>query len=235
MDTPRLSHSALSHQVLGALFIAASIGVACAETPAVTLKDAYKKHFKIGTAINRAVTTGQARRRSEEQVKADVTLVQAQFNHVVAENEMKWVSLHPRPGKEGYDWTAADAFVEFGIRNNMELAGHTLVWHSQIPNWVFEGTHLPPGASQQSKPAGEEYKAAAPPSAPPPPGPGRRPGERGFGGARGFNLEGPRATREELLERMREHIHTVVGRYKGRIRVWDVVNEAISDSGPEVL
>jgi endo-1,4-beta-xylanase len=34
---------------------------------------------------------------------------------------------------------------------------------------------------------------------------------------------------------MREHIHTVVGRYKGRIKAWDVVNEALSDSGDEVL
>src|SRR5687767_10197498 len=235
MDTPRLRRPSSPLRPLQAVFLAAGAGLACAEAESVTLKDAYKEHFKIGTAINRAVATGQASRRSEEQVKADVALVKAQFNQVVAENDMKWISLHPRPGKEGYDWTGADAFVEFGIKNNLELAGHTLVWHSQIPNWVFEGTHLPPGASQQSKPAGEEYKAAAPPSAPPPPGPGRRPGERGFGGARGFNLEGPRATREELLERMREHIHTVVGRYKGRIRVWDVVNEAISDSGPEVL
>ena len=158
---------------------------------------------------------------------------------------MKWMSLHPRPGKDGYDWTAADAFVEFGLKNNMELAGHTLVWHSQTPNWVFEGTHLPPGASQESKPAGEENKADAAPTAPPPPaatppdgppGPGRGPDGRGFGGGfRGFNLDGPRASREELLERMREHIHTVVGRYKGKIKVWDVVNEAIADGGPDVL
>ncbi len=34
---------------------------------------------------------------------------------------------------------------------------------------------------------------------------------------------------------MREHIHAVVGRYKGKVKVWDVVNEALSDSGPEVL
>jgi endo-1,4-beta-xylanase len=37
--------------------------------------------------------------------------------------------------------------------------------------------------------------------------------------------------REALLERMREHIHAVVGRYKGRIHAWDVVNEAIDDDG----
>jgi GH35 family endo-1,4-beta-xylanase len=32
-----------------------------------------------------------------------------------------------------------------------------------------------------------------------------------------------------VTERLRNHIHTLVGRYKGRIQGWDVVNEAISD------
>src|SRR5512132_1095233 len=41
--------------------------------------------------------------------------------------------------------------------------------------------------------------------------------------------------REPLLGRMRDHIHTVVGRYKGRIKGWDVVNEAISDGGTNIL
>jgi endo-1,4-beta-xylanase len=34
-----------------------------------------------------------------------------------------------------------------------------------------------------------------------------------------------------LLSRLRDHIHTVVGRYKGRIKGWDVVNEAIEANG----
>ena len=37
------------------------------------------------------------------------------------------------------------------------------------------------------------------------------------------------ADRELLLERMRRHIETVVGRYRGRIAAWDVVNEALDD------
>lgn len=37
--------------------------------------------------------------------------------------------------------------------------------------------------------------------------------------------------RETLLARMREHIHAVVGRYRGRIHGWDVVNEAFDDDG----
>jgi len=37
--------------------------------------------------------------------------------------------------------------------------------------------------------------------------------------------------RAELIEIMREHIHTVVGRYKGRIALWDVVNRAVEWDG----
>ena len=37
--------------------------------------------------------------------------------------------------------------------------------------------------------------------------------------------------REALLARLREHIFTVVGRYKGRINGWDVVNEALNQDG----
>jgi len=37
--------------------------------------------------------------------------------------------------------------------------------------------------------------------------------------------------RDTLLARMREHIFTVVGRYKGRIFGWDVVNEALNEDG----
>jgi endo-1,4-beta-xylanase len=40
-----------------------------------------------------------------------------------------------------------------------------------------------------------------------------------------------RLTREELIEIMRVHIQTIVGRYAGVVEEWDVVNEAISDRG----
>lgn len=42
---------------------------------------------------------------------------------------------------------------------------------------------------------------------------------------------GNNVTPEVLKERMRNHIHTIVGRYKGRINGWDVVNEAIMENG----
>jgi endo-1,4-beta-xylanase len=42
---------------------------------------------------------------------------------------------------------------------------------------------------------------------------------------------GNQVTSEVLKERMKKHIYTVVGRYKGKVKGWDVVNEAIEDDG----
>lgn len=46
-----------------------------------------------------------------------------------------------------------------------------------------------------------------------------------------INEDGTDVTPEELKARMKDHIHTLAGRYKGRIKGWDVVNEAILDDG----
>lgn len=43
--------------------------------------------------------------------------------------------------------------------------------------------------------------------------------------------EGKEVSKEVLIERMKKHITTLVGRYKGRVKGWDVVNEAIEDDG----
>ncbi|MDX1543605.1 MAG: endo-1,4-beta-xylanase [Christiangramia sp.] len=43
--------------------------------------------------------------------------------------------------------------------------------------------------------------------------------------------EGNEVSKEELSRRMKTHIETLVGRYKGRVDSWDVVNEAIEDDG----
>jgi endo-1,4-beta-xylanase len=45
------------------------------------------------------------------------------------------------------------------------------------------------------------------------------------------DAKGNPVDRETLLGRMRDHIHAVVGRYKGRIKGWDVVNEALNEDG----
>ena len=46
-----------------------------------------------------------------------------------------------------------------------------------------------------------------------------------------IDADGKDVAPEVLKERMRQHILNVVGRYKGRIKGWDVVNEAFEDNG----
>jgi endo-1,4-beta-xylanase len=207
---------------LGIALLAMALAVRPAEAP-VTLKEAFKEHFLVGTAVNRSMVTGTTLRRSAEQSARDIALVKEQFNQITAENDMKWQLIHPREGGNGYDFAPADAFVNFGLSNKMEIVGHTLIWHSQTPNWVFSGTNPPPTNATVNVPANSDA-----------------PSTNRFGAGRfgtGFGrYNGPRASREELLQRMRDHIHTVVGRYKGKVKVWDVVNEAIADGpGTNVL
>ena len=38
-------------------------------------------------------------------------------------------------------------------------------------------------------------------------------------------------SKEQLTQRMQDHISALAGRYKGRIHAWDVVNEAVEDDG----
>jgi endo-1,4-beta-xylanase len=139
----------------------------------VTLKDAFKKHFLIGAALNR--------NQFSEKDTRGVPIVTMQFNTITAENQLKWQNIHPQPDK--FDFEGADQFVAFGEKYKMVVIGHTLVWHNQTPKWVFQ------------------------------------------------DAAGGPISRDALLKRLREHIHTVVGRYKGRIKGWDVVNEAINDDG----
>ncbi|WP_337880774.1 endo-1,4-beta-xylanase [Rheinheimera sp.] len=43
--------------------------------------------------------------------------------------------------------------------------------------------------------------------------------------------DGKTASKALLLQRLTTHINTVVGRYKGKVKGWDVVNEALNDDG----
>lgn len=43
--------------------------------------------------------------------------------------------------------------------------------------------------------------------------------------------DGGDVSREVLIQRMKDHIYNVAGHYKGRVKGWDVVNEAVLDNG----
>lgn len=95
------------------------------------------------------------------------------FSSITAGYEMKM--RHVAVGPEAYRWHNVDALVGFAEANQMQVHGHTLVWHQSTPRWLeeFEGSD-------------EEFEAA-----------------------------------------VRKYIAAMVGRYKGRVTSWDVVNEAL--------
>lgn len=137
----------------------------------VGLKDLYKDDFYIGTAIS-----GKNMKRMPRKLKQ---IIKRDFSAITMENDQKWERIHPRPGQ--WDWSIADKFVKFGQDNDMFTVGHVLVWHSQVPSWVFKDDNGKP------------------------------------------------ISKAGLLARMQDHIATHVGRYKGKIASWDVVNEAIDE------
>jgi endo-1,4-beta-xylanase len=113
--------------------IMASIGIMgiCLATSGfaqTTLKAAFKNDFLIGAALGEAEFTGRNTNAA--------ALVQAQFDTISPENVLKWEVIHPKPDQ--YNFRLADQYVEFGQKNGMFIVGHTLVWHSQTPKWVFQ-------------------------------------------------------------------------------------------------
>ena len=62
------------------------------------------------------------------------SLAMKEFNLVVAENEMKidWTE-----GSQGeFSLNEAEKLINYASDNHMEVRGHTLVWHSQVPSWI---------------------------------------------------------------------------------------------------
>jgi endo-1,4-beta-xylanase len=158
---------------LAALAVALGLAPHLAARQTAALKDLMPKGMVVGVALNQ--------RQSDGADTAAVEIITKQFNQISPENLLKFQSIHP--AEDRYQFEAQDRYVQFGADRKMQVIGHTLVWHSQTPAWVFQGK------------------------------------------------DGAAVDRDTLLARMRDHIRTVVGRYKGRIHGWDVVNEAIDEDG----
>jgi endo-1,4-beta-xylanase len=63
-----------------------------------------------------------------------VNVLNAEFNSVTPENEMKWDAVEP--SRNSFSFANADRIVTQARGRGVNVRGHTLVWHSQLPGWV---------------------------------------------------------------------------------------------------
>lgn len=82
-------------------------------------------HFPVGVAIDQRETIGPS-----------AELLTRHFNQITAENDMKPEEIQPEEGV--FTFEDGDALVEFADQHGLRVYGHTLIWHSQVPDWFFE-------------------------------------------------------------------------------------------------
>ncbi|MBQ8966657.1 endo-1,4-beta-xylanase [Ruminococcus sp.] len=102
-----------------------------------SLKDVYADDFYVGSAV-----------AASQVVDPDyVNLIKEQFNSMTCENEMKPDALLDKDTTlsdiEKYRECPAVKFdkcidqLEFAKANGIKMRGHTLIWYSQTPEWLF--------------------------------------------------------------------------------------------------
>lgn len=58
------------------------------------------------------------------------------YNILVTENEFKSGSINPAEGQ--YNFDGCDAFIDFAKESGAKVRAHTIVWHTQVPDWWFK-------------------------------------------------------------------------------------------------
>ncbi|SDG70718.1 endo-1,4-beta-xylanase [Mucilaginibacter sp. P25] len=104
-------------------------------------------------------------------------IVVREFNSMSTASSLFWNQLRPTPNT--FLFSPADDLVNFGVKNNLDVHGHCLIYFQGLPDWVQ-------------------------------------------------NFQGDSVAWENLFK---THIQTIVRHFKGRVKSWDVVNEAFDNDG----
>lgn len=112
--------------LVGGFGMSGMVGYAETQTGAKTLKEAVAGKTLIGGAV-------MSNHLDDPKLAA---LIKRELTTLTGENDFKPQSVQPEKGK--FNFEAADKIADFCDQNGIKLVGHTLVWHSQAPRFLFE-------------------------------------------------------------------------------------------------
>lgn len=96
------------------------------------LKDRYANYFRVGSVLNSGTVTNST----------ITAMILREFNSITHENELKPDATLVQSGSTNTDikvsLNRAASILNFCAENNIGVRGHTLVWHSQTPEWFFK-------------------------------------------------------------------------------------------------
>jgi endo-1,4-beta-xylanase len=113
-----------------------------------SMKDRFQGIFQIGNIMSPGNTINLL--NSPHQC---TTFFKKHYNAVTLENHMKPSYLMPAANTttNSPGFAAADSVVNWANANGIDVIGHTLVWHSQSPNWVNGGQGNQPLTRAQAR------------------------------------------------------------------------------------
>jgi endo-1,4-beta-xylanase len=85
---------------------------------------------KMGTAVDTPTFLSAPRHNA---------IVAGEFSMITPANSMKMNIIQPTEGV--FDFVETDALLAFANENGLEFHGHPLVWHTQAPAWLIDGTY----------------------------------------------------------------------------------------------
>jgi endo-1,4-beta-xylanase len=125
MRIPRNGRFALLSGALATVLVAAGVAVTGSAEAATTLGASAAqtgRYFGVATSAFRLSDTNY------------MTILNREFNSIVAENDMKWDATEPQQGR--FNYTNGDRLVSHAQSRGMTVRGHTLLWHAQQPSWA---------------------------------------------------------------------------------------------------
>lgn len=89
-----------------------------------SLKEVFKDYFMVGVGLEPNELIGYG------------DVIGYHFNSITPGNSMKPDATQPQEGN--FQFNRGDIIVDYALEHDMEVHGHTLIWHSQTPAWFFQ-------------------------------------------------------------------------------------------------